>query len=192
MLFEDEDIPHEEDCLRNPYSLKSWLRYIEFKTKECNNWIAVYLIYERALKQLPGSYKLWYNYLKLRRAHLKSKCISDPEYEEVNNAYDRALAYMNKVRHFCQYKTNSFSLKSKKSPLKMPRIWIDYCEFLFEQCLITRTRKACDRALRSLPITQHARIWPIYLKLVETYDIPDTGFKVYKRYSKVRGRSEQK
>lgn len=67
----------------------------------------------------------------------------------------------------------------------MPRIWIDYCEFLFEQCLVTRTRKACDRALRSLPVTQHNRIWPIYLKLVDTYDIPDTGFKVYKRYSKV-------
>lgn len=97
MLFEEEDLPYEEDCLRNPYSLKSWLRYIDFKAKEGRNWITVYLIYERALKQLPGSYKLWYNYLKLRRAHLKNKCPSDQEYEEVNNVYDRALAYMNKV-----------------------------------------------------------------------------------------------
>lgn len=98
MLFEDEDLPFEEDCIRNPYSIKSWLRYLEFKIKDCKNWILVYLIYERALKQLPGSYKLWYNYLKLRRAHLKSKCISDSEYEEVNNAFDRALAHMNKVK----------------------------------------------------------------------------------------------
>jgi pre-mRNA-splicing factor SYF1 len=67
----------------------------------------------------------------------------------------------------------------------MPRIWIDYCEFLLEQCLITRTRRACDRALRSLPITQHSRIWPIYLKLVETFDVPDTGVQVYKRFSKL-------
>lgn len=99
MLFEDEDLPFEEDCIRNPYSLKSWLRYIDFKSKAgiAANWIAVYLIYERALKQLPGSYKLWYSYLKLRRTHLKGKCISDSEYEEVNNVYDRALAYMSKV-----------------------------------------------------------------------------------------------
>lgn len=67
----------------------------------------------------------------------------------------------------------------------MPRIWTDYCQFLSDQCFITRTRKACDRALRSLPITQHNRVWPIYLKLVETYDIPETGVQVYKRYSKV-------
>lgn len=100
MFFDDEDLPYEEDVIRNPYSLKSWIRYIEHKTKFCTNWVSVYLVYERALKQLPGSYKLWYTYLKLRRTHLKSKCISDPEYEEVNNVYDRALAYMNKVIYF--------------------------------------------------------------------------------------------
>ena len=97
MFFEEEDLPFEEDVIRNPYSLKSWLRYIDSKSKNCINWLPVYLIYERALKQIPGSYKLWYNYLKLRRLQLKVKCINDPEYEEVNNAYDRALAYMNKV-----------------------------------------------------------------------------------------------
>ena len=70
----------------------------------------------------------------------------------------------------------------------MPRIWTDFCQFLFDQCFITRTRKACDRALRSLPITQHHRVWPIYLKLIETYDIPDTGVKVFKRYSKVKSK----
>lgn len=102
MLFDDEDLPFEEDCIRNPYSLKSWLRYIDFKSKASGktNWIAVYLIYERALKQLPGSYKLWHSYLKLRRAHVSGKCISDPEYEEVNDLYDRALAYMSKVRRW--------------------------------------------------------------------------------------------
>jgi pre-mRNA-splicing factor SYF1 len=163
MLFEEDDLPYEEDCIRDQYNVKSWLRYIDYKTKNCTNWVAVYLIYERALKQLPGVYKLWYNYLKLRRINLKTKCINDPEYEEVNELYDRALTYMN----------------------KMPRIWIDYCEFLLDQCWITRTRRACDRALRSLPVTQHNRIWPIYLKLVETFNIPDTGVKVYKRYSKL-------
>jgi hypothetical protein len=46
---------------------------------------------------LSNSYKLWYSYLKLRRSQLKNKCISDSEYEEVNDVYERALAYMYKV-----------------------------------------------------------------------------------------------
>jgi pre-mRNA-splicing factor SYF1 len=97
MIFEDEDLQFEEDVIRNPYSLKSWIRYVDSKSNSCTNWSSVYLIYERALKQIPGSYKLWYNYLKLRRNHIKEKCLSDKEYEEVNSIYDRALAYMNKV-----------------------------------------------------------------------------------------------
>lgn len=36
-------------------------------------------------------------------------------------------------------------------------------EFLVEQGLITRARRAFDRALCALPITQHERIWQIYL-----------------------------
>ena len=32
-----------------------------------------------------------------------------------------------------------------------------------EQGLVTRTRRAFDRALCALPITQHERIWQIYL-----------------------------
>ena len=128
MLFEDEDMPFEEDCLRDPFNLRCWLRYIDFKAKNCTNWLAVYLIYERALKQVPGrlahffvfrfcfydhsftsfvvislnntSYRLWYNYLKLRRTNIRNKPINDPEYDEVNNVYDRALTYMNKVSIF--------------------------------------------------------------------------------------------
>lgn len=45
----------------------------------------------------------------------------DPEYESVNNTFERALVFMH----------------------KMPRIWIDYCQFLMKQKKITRTRKVC-------------------------------------------------
>lgn len=34
---------------------------------------------------------------------------------------------------------------------------------MVEQGLMTRTRRAFDRALCALPITQHERIWQIYL-----------------------------
>ena len=58
------------------------------------------MIYERALKELPGSYKLWYNYLRLRRSQLKGVSINHSLYEDVNNAYERALVFMHKVCDF--------------------------------------------------------------------------------------------
>ena len=36
-------------------------------------------------------------------------------------------------------------------------------EFLVSQGLVTKTRRAFDSALCALPITQHERIWQIYL-----------------------------
>ncbi|GFT70462.1 pre-mRNA-splicing factor SYF1 [Trichonephila clavipes] len=54
VVVEDEDIPYEEEILRNPYSVKHWLRYIEFK-KEAPKHV-INLLYERALRELPGSY----------------------------------------------------------------------------------------------------------------------------------------
>lgn len=44
------------------------------------------------------SYKLWYKYLKLRRKQVRGKCVTDPAYEEVNNAFERSLVFMHKVR----------------------------------------------------------------------------------------------
>lgn len=68
----------------------------------------------------------------------------------------------------------------------MPRIWVDYVQFLMDQGKITRTRRTFDRALRALPITQHNRIWPIYLKFVRLYDLPETAVRVYRRHLKVK------
>ncbi len=95
-LFDDTDMPYEEECMRNPYNVKSWLRYIEHKTKT-KNYKAIYLVYERALKLLSGSYKIWYKYLVYRRNIVKLKPINDIEYDELNNVYERALAFMHKV-----------------------------------------------------------------------------------------------
>lgn len=68
---------------------------------------------------------------------------------------------------------------------KMPRIWMDYCTFLTDQCKITRTRKVFDRALRALPVTQHYRIWPLYLKFVKKHNISETALRVFRRYLKL-------
>ena len=63
--FTVPDLPFEEELLRNPHSLKSWLRYIE--SREDAPPRTINLLYERALRELPGSYKLWYKYLTVKR-----------------------------------------------------------------------------------------------------------------------------
>merc|ERR1719471_827789 len=118
------------------------------------------LVFERALKELPGSYKLWYNYLKVRRKQMKGRCVTDPGYDAVNNCFERSLVWMH----------------------KMPRIWIDYCKFLTKQGKVTRTRRVFDRALRALPPTQHDRIWPLYIKFITMHNIPETAIRVFKRH----------
>uniref|UniRef100_A0A673ZYL6 XPA binding protein 2 n=1 Tax=Salmo trutta TaxID=8032 RepID=A0A673ZYL6_SALTR len=68
---------------------------------------------------------------------------------------------------------------------KMPRIWLDYCQFLVSQCKITRSRRTFDRALRALPVTQHPRIWPLYLRFARNLPLPETAIRVYRRYLKL-------
>lgn len=162
LIIEEEDLPYEEEIIRSPYSVKFWMRYVEHKAKKDSNK-ALNLLYERALKELPGSYKIWYLYLKERRRQVRGRPITDPAYEDVNNAFERSLVFMH----------------------KMPRIWIDYCQFLVDQCKVTRSRRTFDRALRALPITQHTRIWPLYLKFVRKHHIPETAVRVYRRYLKL-------
>ena len=161
VVFNDEDLPFEEEILRNPFSLKSWLRYIEARAESPPK--VINMIYERALKQLPGSYKLWYAYLRIRRQQVRDRPITDPAYDEVNNAFERSLVFMN----------------------KMPRIWMDYTAFLVSQNRVTRTRRVFDRALRALPITQHDKIWPLYVDFVQKHSIPETAVRVFRRYMKL-------
>jgi pre-mRNA-splicing factor SYF1 len=67
----------------------------------------------------------------------------------------------------------------------MPRIWLDFCNFLIEQKQITRTRHVFDRALMSLPVTQHDKIWEYYLDWVVTLPSSQTAICIYNRYIKL-------
>jgi hypothetical protein len=42
-----------------------------------------------------------------------------------------------------------------------------------------------DRALQSLPITQHDRLWPPYIAFVRRTGVADTATRIYRRYLKV-------
>lgn len=123
------------------------------------------LLYERAIIENAGSYKLWHAYLLHRTNQLKSRPLDDDMYEEVNNCFERALVFMH----------------------KMPRIWIEYCTLLDKQYLVTRTRRTFNRALEALPITQHARIWALYLEFINRRHVPvETAVRIYKRYMQLQ------
>ena len=64
----------------------------------------------------------------------------------------------------------------------MPRVWTDYLEFLSLQHKYTHTRRTFDRALRALPVTQHDRIWPLYIAFVKAADVSEMVMRVYRRY----------
>lgn len=53
---EESDVPYEEEILRHPFQVKCWMRYVDHKkaTGAKGSTAAVNMIYERALKQLPG------------------------------------------------------------------------------------------------------------------------------------------
>ncbi|GAB2271607.1 hypothetical protein Dimus_006438 [Dionaea muscipula] len=121
------------------------------------------IIYERSLKALPGSYKLWYAYLRERLELVRNLPVTHSQYDTLNNMFERALVNMH----------------------KMPRIWIMFLQSLTEQKLLTRTRRTFDRALCALPVTQHDRIWGPYLVFVIQKGVPiETSLRVYRRYLK--------
>ncbi|KAJ3211454.1 pre-mRNA-splicing factor syf1 [Entophlyctis luteolus] len=127
---------------------------------------------------LPGSYKLWKAYIDLRLAAVldlktvdpatqlsrRLKPMHDPEYANINSMFERALVLCN----------------------KHPVIWLMYSRFLMHQPCPTRTRRCFDRALRALPITQHPRIWDLYLRFASRCG-GETSVYVWRRYLKLQG-----
>uniref|UniRef100_A0A6N2KZ98 Pre-mRNA-splicing factor SYF1 n=1 Tax=Salix viminalis TaxID=40686 RepID=A0A6N2KZ98_SALVM len=154
-----DDLLYEEEILRNPFSLKLWWRYLIARRE--SPFKKRFIIYERALKALPGSYKLWHAYLVERLDIVRNLPITHPQFETLNNTFERALVTMH----------------------KMPRIWVMYLQSLIRQKLVTKTRRVFDRALCALPVTQHDRIWELYLSFVSQEDFPiETSLRVYRRY----------
>lgn len=103
-------------------------------------------------------------YLDLRIKHVSplNPAKYHEEYNKVNDCFERSLILLN----------------------KMPRIWLDYLSFLLKQCLISKTRQAFDRALRALPLTQHNRIWELYLPFANSAS-GETAVRIWRRYMQV-------
>ena len=93
-----------------------------------------------------------------------------PSYEAVNLCFERCLVHLH----------------------KMPRIWQLYCSFLSSQPHLTRTRHTFDRALASLPLTQHLKwVWPAYLHHLLHTNVPQAIHRVYRRYLKIQPQEKE-
>ena len=92
--------------------------------------------------------------------------IKDPEhYAVVNELYDRALEQLSGI----------------------PELWLEYAKFSAKQHRVTETRKIYDRALGSLPVTDHDSIWDAYLQWAESLEgLTDTACHIYRRYLKFK------
>ncbi|KAJ2849005.1 pre-mRNA-splicing factor syf1 [Coemansia brasiliensis] len=157
----DADLAFEEEVLRNPYKLKGWLNYLDHKKPTPQ---ALTIIYERALKALPGSYKLWRNYLLHRTNLMKGKnpFYFQRDFDKTLVCFERALLLLH----------------------KMPQIWLMYIRFIKRQPDVTKVRRVCDRALRSLAVTQHEQVWRVYVRFAEQVG-GEMARRVYERVIKV-------
>lgn len=137
-----------------------------------------WLVYERALKILPASYKLWKLYLDERVEHCLqlisfSASSTSPTagiegFEATNGCFERSLVFLG----------------------RMPRLWLDYLSFLLRQRRITASRRALNRALQSLPVTQHRRVWELGMKLAAAVEprAPRTALALWARHWQVADR----
>ncbi|KAF4692018.1 Pre-mRNA-splicing factor SYF1 [Perkinsus olseni] len=165
------DVEMEEELRRSPGSMRLWWYYIQATTKrmemrqnaDLKDAFMEFLcqLHERALRELPRCYKIWHNYLKLRESWVADLCVTDPACDVVEACYARAVCMLG----------------------KMPRIWEEYIEHLTRRLKITATRHVIYEALRSLPITQHYRVWALAMKMIRELNVPvRTGGELFRSY----------
>jgi pre-mRNA-splicing factor SYF1 len=162
ITMDPSDLRFEEEVAKAPYSLTVWLVYL--RSKDGAKPKVRYMIYERALRRLPRSYKLWHAYLSERTLALRGKLVTDRRYAITANAFERALVHMH----------------------KMPRIWLDYTAHLIAWRRGTLTRRTFDRAIQALPLSQHERLWEDYIEWVKDFGVPQTAVHVFRRYLQFR------
>lgn len=90
-----EYLYYEEEVLRDPFTLKKWLFYLD-ALKYAPPKVK-FSVYERAVAALPRSYKLWTMYLRERQEYTKKRHPDSKAYWIVNKIYERSLVYLNKV-----------------------------------------------------------------------------------------------
>jgi pre-mRNA-splicing factor SYF1 len=126
------DIPFEEDCLRLPTLLRNWTRYTAHLVETQASQALLKCVFDRAVHNIPFSYKLWKLYIDW--------CLSTEWSDLIFTVYKRATIELP----------------------KFPKIWLGYAAACVRYGRIELGLSVLDLSLRSLPITQHARIWDFY------------------------------
>ena len=85
----------EEEIARNPYYLNNWLQYLTALSG--SRPMQRYMVYERAVKYLPRSYKLWYAYISELMERLEHKSITDKRNMLLMNVLERCLVHLHKM-----------------------------------------------------------------------------------------------
>ncbi|KAG5653258.1 hypothetical protein H0H81_001418 [Sphagnurus paluster] len=228
-LLSTHDLHREEDLLRNPTSFRSWwtainttkeaftaLQKIE-KPLDLPEEVSILLgplatplareslqrltyLYEAALVQFPGSFKLWKSYLNMRMSFvlgklvIKKKAGGKKKFPEMKDALEEEAEDLEQWEggldpvigwEEWKYLVATFERALMWLP-RLPRIWLMYISvFSHPRCpptlFHTHARHTFDRALRTLPPSLHSRIWVRYLLWAERRGGATTVF-VYRRY----------
>ncbi|WFD23321.1 pre-mRNA-splicing factor syf1 [Malassezia equina] len=166
-------------------------------------------LYERAVAVFPTSYKLWHRYLNARARFVTGhprdgeeghrhrylhashglietgpELLEERGREEKQEVWDFALDGTIGWKEW-----RSLAATYERALLCLPmmtRIWLDYLSlFVHPNCspILARThaRRTFDRALRTLPASQHPRIWKLYLRWAELCG-GELARRVWRRY----------
>ncbi|KAG6909843.1 hypothetical protein DXG01_015116 [Tephrocybe rancida] len=228
-LLTTQDLHREEDLLRNPTSFRSWWSAINTtreaflslqKTEpppDLAEEVTALLgplasplaqislqrltyLYEAALVQFPGSFKLWKSYLNLRMSFVLGKLVvkkragGKKKFPEMKDALEDEHEDLEQwedgldpVVGWEEWKSLVATFERALMWLpRLPRLWLMYLSLFFHpQCppLLSHThaRHTFDRALRTLPPSLHSRIWVRYLLWAEKKG-GVTTVHVYRRY----------
>ncbi|CCW65047.1 unnamed protein product [Phytomonas sp. EM1] len=134
----------EWEVLKSSVSSKIWIQLIKAVSADTypdpsTKANAINIVYERAVRALPYSYKLWSSYLRYRQEETKSLCTSNEWFQSIRELFERAL---------------------ERLP-QMPLLWVSYLQFVISSPVlrIVMVRHIIGRSLCALPVTQHHLIW---------------------------------
>jgi pre-mRNA-splicing factor SYF1 len=178
------DLSYERELLRpvpdadQPSHVRIWLSYLNLKKVQYltldydktdlppADAIAaasdpMWLFYDRAVRRFPRSYKLWSDYCDTRSSYVAQFLLShERSTGRTNGTYERALLNL----------------------WTCPRLWEDYLSFLGRQGRLTLLRRTMNRAIQSLPITQHDRLWACCLGILRDSAAHHTVADAYQRF----------
>ncbi|KAL4065364.1 hypothetical protein J3A83DRAFT_4099989 [Scleroderma citrinum] len=229
-LLTINDVQREEDLLRNPASFRAWWTAIyntreafntQLKAERRANTVTdanaellgplatplarrslqcLTYLYESALVQFPGSFKLWKSYLQMRMSYvlgapvLKKKAGGRKKLPEMKDAVEEERedaeeweGGLDGVIGWEEWKSLVATYERALMWLpKLPRLWLMYVSIFSNPWCPpaishTHARRTFDRALRTLPPSLHSRIWVRYLLWAEGKG-GSTTVTVYRRY----------